>query len=53
MSFNILWGGSKKLSLIRNMEKDEEHGMWRKSIIWSEKKKHSRIFCFFQFEGEN
>jgi hypothetical protein len=36
------------------MEEDEEHpdGMWKKNIIWSEKKKHSRSFCFFQFEGE-
>jgi len=25
------------------MEKDEEHGMWRKNVIWSEKKKHSPI----------
>jgi hypothetical protein len=35
------------------MEEDEEHGMWKKSILWSEKKKHSRNFCFFQFEGED
>jgi hypothetical protein len=33
------------------MEEDEEHGMWKKNIIWSEKKKNiQEVFVFFNLK---